>query len=146
MAYDPKTDRLVVTTSKGIFKIANETMVDLCTYLPQANGRVIRDDFYCFLDNQFIFIFIFINSNLFYFCELMDENAPHRLRFANSGLDQTIRGFMEQYPDVQVSFLPEVIWDTKHVFESLLSQDSNIDIITLYAGAIKHSNLFFTVS
>ena len=65
----------------------------------------------------------------------MDENAPHRLRFANSGLDQTIRGFMEQYPDVQVSFLPEVIWDTKHVFESLLSQDSNIDIITLYAGA-----------
>ena len=131
MAYDPKTDRLVVATSKGIFKIANETMVDLCTYLPQANGRVIRDDFYCFLDNQFIFI----NSNLFYFCELMDENAPHRLRFANSGLDQTIRGFMEQYPDVQVSFLPEVIWDTKHVFESLLSQDSNIDIITLYAGA-----------
>lgn len=146
MAYDPKTDRLVVATSKGIFKIANKTMVDLCTYLPQANGRVIRDDFYCFLDNQFVFI----NSNLFYFCELMDENAPHRLRFANSGLDQTIRGFMEQYPDVQVSFLPEVIWDTKHVFESLLSQDSNIDIITLYAGAslttVKEKGYYVDVS
>ena len=31
--------------------------------------------------------------------------------------------------------LPEIIWDTKYVFESLLSQKSSFDIITLYAGS-----------
>lgn len=132
MAYDVDTDRLIVVTGRGIYRIADHAMIDLYAYLPQMDERDISMDYNCFLDGKLIFV----NQHVFYTSDLMGENAAKSLRFGNSGVsNKYIRGFIQQNPEVQVSFHDGMVWNTEEIINSLLSLNSDIDVISLYAGA-----------
>lgn len=131
MAYDRAQDRLVVITGQGIYRIEHQEMIDLCTYLPDFQQQSIWDDFYCFRGGKLTLV----NQSVFYTQELRSEETSRRLHFANGGRNEIVRGFIQENPDVQVSFESETVWDIKQIYESLLTQNSGIDIITLYAGA-----------
>lgn len=131
MAYDRAQDRLVVITGNGIYRIEQQKMIDLCTYLPDFQRQNMWEDFYCFHGGKLTLV----NQSVFYTQELLGEEGSRRLHFANGGLNEVVRGFMKQNPDVKVSFESEMEWDIKRIYESLLTQNSGIDIITIYAGA-----------
>lgn len=132
IAYDQSSDKLIVVTGKGIYRIADQKMIDLYAYLPEMNERIIREDFNCFLNGKYVFI----NQSVFFTSDLNGESALKSLRFANNGVsNQSVRDFMRQNPDVKVSFSPDMVWNSKEIVDSLLTQNSDIDIITLYAGA-----------
>ncbi len=132
IAYDRGTDRLVVGTGRGIFQISNQTMIDLCAYLPATNEQVLSSGCYCFLNGEFYYF----NQGVRFTSGLDGENASKRLRFANSGIDNPmINGYVQENPDVRVSFTSDMVWNNEEIVNSLLTQDSDIDIIALYAGA-----------
>ncbi|MEG0503988.1 MAG: ABC transporter substrate-binding protein, partial [Raoultibacter sp.] len=132
MAYDQSTDKLIIVTGRGLYRIAEQKMIDLSAYLPEMDERDISADFNCFLNGKFVFI----NRNVFFTNNLDSENASQSLCFANNGVsNQLVRGFMLQNPDVKISFTAGMVWDIEEIVHSLLSQNSDIDIITLYSGA-----------
>lgn len=131
MAYDRAQDRLVVITGDGIYRIEQQEMIDLCTYLPDFEQQGRWDAFFCFHGGKLTLV----NQSAFYTKELLSEEGSRRLHFANGGRNAIVMGFMQENPDVKVSFESEMEWDIKRIYESLLTQNSGIDIITLYAGA-----------
>ena len=112
IAYDQSLDKLIVVTGKGIYRIADQKMIDLYAYLPEMNERIIREDFNCFLNGKYVFI----NQSVFFTSDLNGESALKSLRFANNGVsNQSVRDFMRQNPDVKVSFSPCLLYTSRCV-------------------------------
>lgn len=146
LAYDQNTDKLIVVTGRGIYQIINHAMIDMYIYLPSIDERIISMDFNCILDGMFVFI----NQGIFFTSDLDSESASKSLKFANSGLDENVRGFMRENPMVKVSFNAGMVWNNKEIVDSLLTQNSDVDIVKVYAGpglsAIKNKKYYADLS
>lgn len=130
LAYDPSTDMIVMATGDRVYQIKDQAMVDLYAYLPNLEGREYRNDFHCFINGQYVFI----NNSAFCPIALGFEDRKPVLRFANSGMTDEIRGFMKENPDINVAYNDDYVWDNQTIIRSLLTQSSDVDIITIYAG------------
>ena len=57
------------------------------------------------------------------------------LKFANASMDETIASFCEANRDIDVEFSSHGIWRAEDLMNTLLTKDSDVDIIQLYAGS-----------